>query len=125
MEKASAQHPTAGDKRGLVLTTFWHLLHTIQASEQNSLYFSWERARLTCQKLFADFERINQRSEDSLNGAEHAAESEVNQHEEKHDGPEWRSRKVGHGFCEGDKGQARALDCLSGKRVRGKLLILI
>lgn len=73
----------------------------------------------TCKKFLADLERVDQRSEDALDGAEHAAEAEVNQHEEEHDGPEGRGREVGHGLCEGDEGQARALDRLPG-RWRGR-----
>lgn len=67
---------------------------------------------MTCEKLLADFERVYQRREDSLDGAEHAAQAEVNQHEEEHDGPEGRGREVSHGFGEGDEGQACALDRL-------------
>lgn len=35
---------------------------------------------LTCKKLLSDFECVYQRGEDTLNGAKHAAEAEVNQH---------------------------------------------
>lgn len=74
---------------------------------------------LTCQKLLADFERVDQRGEDALDGAEHAAEAQVDQHEEEHDGPERRGREVGHGFREGDEGQACALDSLvEGRKMK-------
>lgn len=43
---------------------------------------------LTCEKLLADFESVDQWREDSLDGAEHAAEAEVHQHQEEHDRPE-------------------------------------
>lgn len=43
---------------------------------------------LTCEKLLADFESVYEGSEDALDGAKHAAEAEVHQHEEEHDGPE-------------------------------------
>lgn len=69
---------------------------------------------LTCKKFLADFESVYQRSEDALDGAEHAAQAEVNQHEEEHDGPEGRCWEVGHGLCEGNEGQACALDRLLG-----------
>lgn len=81
---------------------------------------------LTCKELLADFESIDQWREDSLDGAEHAAKAEVDQHEEEHNRPEGRSWEVGHCFCEGDKGQACALDCLleteEEKEVKGGLL---
>lgn len=74
---------------------------------------------LTCEKFLADFESVDQRSEDALDGAEHAAQAQVDQHEEEHDGPEGRGREVGHGLREGDEGQACALDrLLSGRRRR-------
>lgn len=68
---------------------------------------------LTCKKFLADFESVYQWSEDALDGAEHAAQAEVNQHEEEHDGPEGRGWEVGHGLCEGNEGQTCALDRLS------------
>lgn len=74
---------------------------------------------LTCKKLLADFERVDQRGEDALDGAEHAAQAQVDQHEEEHDGPERRGREVGHGLCEGDEGQACALDSLvEGRKMK-------
>lgn len=75
----------------------------------------WE-VSLTCKKFLADFESVYQRSEDALDGAEHAAKAEVHQHEEEHDGPEGRGWEVGHGLCEGDEGQACALDRLMGRQ---------
>lgn len=74
---------------------------------------------LTCQKLLADFERVNQRSEDALNGAEHAAQAEVNQHEEEHDGPEGGGREVGHGLREGDESQTCTLHRLLESEKKG------
>ena len=81
---------------------------------------------LTCKKFLADFECVYQRGEDALDGAEHAAQAEVNQHEEEHDGPERRGWEVGHGLCEGYEGQACALDrLLVGRRTRRRAFILL
>lgn len=71
---------------------------------------------LTCKKLLSDFECVYQRGEDTLNGAKHAAEAEVNQHKEEHDGPEGWGWEVGHGLCKGNESQACALYCLSGRK---------
>ena len=83
---------------------------------------------LTCEELLADFEGVDQRCDDALDGTKHAAHAQVNQHEEKHDGPEGRCREVGHGLCEGDEGQACTLHCLrrrrTGRRRTGKKKVL-
>lgn len=76
---------------------------------------------LTCQTFLADFESVYQRSEDALDGAEHAAQAEVNQHEEEHDGPEGRGWEVSHGLREGNEGQACALDRLLGGEKKKEL----
>lgn len=46
---------------------------------------------------------------DAGHGADHAAQAQIDQHEEEHDRPQWRGREMGHGFCEGDEGQTRPL----------------
>lgn len=73
--------------------------------------FAWPSS-LTCKKFLADFESVYQWSGDSLYGAEHAAEAEVNQHQKEHDGPEGRGWEVGHGLRESNEGQACTLDRL-------------
>lgn len=62
------------------------------------------RSGPTCEKLLAALEGVDKRREDPLDGAKHAAQAEVDQHEEEHDGPEGRGREVSHGLGEGDKG---------------------
>lgn len=47
-----------------------------------------EKLCRTCEKLLAEFEGVDERREDPLDGAEHAAQAEVDQHEEEHYGPE-------------------------------------
>lgn len=67
---------------------------------------------LTCEELLAYFEGVDEWREDALDGAEHAAQAQVDQHEEEHHGPEGRGGEVGHGLGEGDEGQPRALNGL-------------
>lgn len=78
------------------------------------IFWVLEVVSLTCKKFLADFEIVHQRCEEALDGAEHAAQAEVDQHEEEHDRPEGRGREVGHGLCEGDEGQARVFERLLG-----------
>lgn len=73
---------------------------------------------LTCEHLFANFKGIQNGCGDASHGANHAAQAQVYQHEEKHDRPEWRSRKMGHSLCEGNKSQTSALNSLMGERER-------
>lgn len=74
---------------------------------------------LTCEELLADFKRVDERSEDALDGAEHAAEPQVHQHQEEHHRPERRGGEVGHGLGEGDEGQTCALYGLQPDETRG------
>lgn len=83
-----------------------------------------EKRRGTCEKLLAEFEGVDERRDDALDGAEHAAQAQVDQHEEEHDGPEGRGREVSHGLGEGDEGQAGALDGLSVRRRRRRRRML-
>jgi len=76
------------------------------------LTFPWRPGALTCEELLADLEGVDERREDALDGAEHAAQAQVHQHQEEHHGPEGRRREVSHGLREGDEGQACALDRL-------------
>ena len=68
--------------------------------------------RFTCEKLLLDLVGVEDGCGDACHGADHAAQPEVDEHEEEHDRPERRCREMGHGFREGDEGQACALDCL-------------
>lgn len=74
--------------------------------------------RFTCEKLLLDLVGVKDRCGDASHGADHAAQSKVDKHEEEHDWPEWRCRKMSHGFCEGDEGQTCALDSLQRERAR-------
>lgn len=73
---------------------------------------------LTCEDLFPNFESIQNGCGDASHGANHATQAQVYQHEEKHDRPEGRSRKMGHGLSEGNKSQTGALNSL----MRDKML---
>ena len=68
--------------------------------------------RFTCENLPVDFVSVEDWCGDASHGADHASQAQINQHEKKHDGPEWTGREVGHGFCEGNECQAGALNCL-------------
>lgn len=68
----------------------------------------------TCEKLFLDLIGVEDGCGDAGHGADHAAQTEVDEHEEEHYRPERRRREMGHGLCEGDEGQAGALNRLQG-----------
>lgn len=68
-----------------------------------------EEEELTCQVLFAHLERVEHRRGDAGHGADHAAQAQVDEHEEEHDGPEGGGWKINHSLCEGYEGQACAL----------------
>lgn len=67
---------------------------------------------LTCEDLFPNFESIQNGCGDASHGANHAAQSQVYQHEEKHDRPEGRTGEMGHGLGESNKSQTGALNRL-------------
>ncbi len=67
---------------------------------------------LTCEDLFPNFESIQNGCGDASHGANHAAQTQVYQHEEKHDRPEGRTGEMGHGLGEGNKSQTGALNSL-------------
>lgn len=71
---------------------------------------------LTTQDLLADLECIQYGCSDSSHGADHASQSQVDQHEEEHDRPKGTGRKMSHGLCESNKRQASALNRLDKKR---------
>lgn len=77
---------------------------------------------VTCEKLLLDLVGVEDRCGDAGHSADHAAQTEVDEHEEEHDRPERRPWEMGHSFCEGDEGQASALDRLQkdGKRTEIK-----
>ena len=85
------------------------------------------KVSLTCKKFLADFEGVYQRGEDAFDGAEHAAQPEVHQHQEEHDGPEGRRGEMCHGLREGDEGQTCSLDRLleEERRRRGKISVAL
>lgn len=64
---------------------------------------------LTCEVFLPYFEGVHNGGEDALDSPEHAAQSQIDQHKEKHDRPKRRGWEMGHGFSEGDEGQACAL----------------
>ena len=66
-------------------------------------------APLTTQDLLAYLEGVQYGGGDSRHGADHAAQAQVDKHEEEHDRPEGAGGEVGHGLGEGDEGQPRAL----------------
>lgn len=64
---------------------------------------------LTCEELLAHFEGIHDGRDDALYGAKHAAQAQVDQHEEEHDRPEGWRWEMRHGLREGNEGQPRPL----------------
>lgn len=107
MQKARTQTPTAaGGQKG-----------PRSADGRSSLARRAAGAQgLTGEELLADFRRVDERSENPLDGAEHTAQAQVHQHEEEHDGPEGGGWEMRHGLREGDEGQACALDHLERRR---------
>lgn len=72
----------------------------------SKLFWNWgctEWESFTCEKFLLDLVGVQDRCGDAGHGANHAAQSEVDEHEEEHDRPEWRRREMGHSFCEGDE----------------------
>ncbi len=67
---------------------------------------------LTCEDLFPNFESIQNGCGNASHGANHAAQAQVYQHEEKHDRPEGRTGEMCHGLGEGNKSQTGALNRL-------------
>lgn len=59
------------------------------------------------------FEAVREGGEDTLHGAKHGAESQVEQHEEEKRWPERAAGQEWHGLCEGNKSQACALHTLN------------
>lgn len=81
---------------------------------------SWLRVKkfrgvLTCEKLLLNLVCVEHRRCNARHGADHAAKTEVDEHEEEHDRPERRPREMSHRFREGDKCQACSLDSLRHK----------
>lgn len=108
MEKARTQTPTAAGTQLVSHVTNCSLGQNRPPPPPPSL---------TCEEFLANFTSVHERSEDALDGAEHAAQTQVHQHEEEHDGPEGRGGwEMGHGLREGDEGQAGALDHLESRR---------
>lgn len=70
------------------------------------------KGALTCQVLLAHLECVEHRRGDASHGANHAAQAQVDEHEEEHDGPEGRGWEIDHGLSEGNEGQASPLYCL-------------
>ena len=70
------------------------------------------RSQLTTQDLFAYLESIQYGCCDASHGADHASQTQVDQHEEEHDRPEGTAREMCHGLCEGDECQTSALNRL-------------
>ena len=67
------------------------------------------QSSLTAQDLLAYLEGVQNGSGDARHSADHAAQAQVDEHEEEHDRPEGAGREVGHGFGEGNEGQTRTL----------------
>lgn len=77
---------------------------------------------VTCEHLLGHLEGVDDRRGDSCHGPDHAAQAQVDEHEEEHDGPERGGREMCHGLSEGDEGQACALHRLRvGQRVGATL----
>lgn len=78
------------------------------------------KGALTCQVLLAHLECVEHRRGDASHGANHAAQAQVDEHEEEHDGPEGRGWEIDHGLSEGNEGQASPLYCLERTHSRQK-----
>lgn len=74
----------------------------------------------TCEELFLHLVGVENRCCDASHCANHTAQTQVNEHEKEHDGPERRRWEMSHGFCESDESQAGALYCLREKHTESK-----
>lgn len=94
------QQATEGSKRALRNS------HRRQVAEARG------RKKLTAQDLFANLEGIQDGRGDARHGPDHAAQAQIDEHEEEHDRPEWRSREMCHSLRESDESQTGALNSL-------------